>query len=453
MKVVSIGTNHAGTSFLRTLAKLDIKKEHEIVTYDMNDNISFLGCGIALWVGGEFTSPEGLFYSNPKELMKMGIKVKMQHKVIEVNQKDKYVVVKNLKTGEEFKDNYDKLVYSAGTWPIVPPFKGIELKNIFMSKIFQHAQLIIKCLEQPHIKDVVVIGAGYIGIELVEAFQKHGKNVTLIDMESRVIPNYFDEEFTKPLEDNIKKVGVKLAMEAKVQKFLGKDGKVTEVVTDKGIHKADMVLMSIGFKPLTDLIDGDKLPNGAIKVNEFQQSHTDKDIYVLGDAASMMHNSVNKHMHVALATNAVKTGVVAAFNIMGTNVPMPGVTGTNAINVFGVHYSSTGVSCVTAEKLGIEVKSQFLLDDDRPRFMHNSEKVGFKIVYDPKTLRLLGAQIGSWGKHPHTEIMHAMSLAIQKQMTLTEIALMDVYFLPHYNKPFNFVLQTILNALGMKYLQ
>ena len=451
MKIISIGTNHAGTSFLRTFAKLDTKKEHKIVTYDMNTNISFLGCGIALWVGGEFKDPKGLFYSTPGELESLGIDVKMGHKVIEVNQKEKYVIVKNLETGEEFKDEYDKLVYSAGTWPIVPPFKGVELKNIFLSKLFQHAEAIIEKVNQADVKDVVVVGAGYIGIELVEAFSKHGKNVTLIDMADRVIPRYFDNEFTTPLQENMKKAGVKLAFGEKVMEFKGVDGNVKEVVTDKGTYKADMVILAIGFRPLTEMIDGDKLPNGAIKVNEYQQSLTDEDVYVIGDSAALMHNSLGKHMHVALATNAVKTGLVAAYNLAGTKLALPGITGTNGIQVFDVNYSSTGISEKSAELLGIEAKAEFLLDDDRPSFMHNCEKVGFKIVYDPKTLRLLGAQIGTWGQHNHSEIMQVMSLAIQNKMTLTEIALMDVYFLPHYNKPFNFVLQTILNAIGMRY--
>jgi len=232
-------------------------------------------------------------------------------------------------------------------------------------------------------------------MELVEAFKKHGKNVTLIDMQERVIPNYFDAEFTNPLEEQMRKDGVTLAMGEKVQKFVGENGDVKTVVTDKGEYNADMVLLSIGFKPLTEMIDGDKLPNGAVKVNEFQQSLTDKDVYVLGDSAALMHKSVNDYRHVALATNAVKTGVVAAFNIAGTKLPLPGVTGTNGIQIFGVNYSSTGISEEAAKAQGVEFKAEFLMDDDRPTFMHNAEKVGFKIVYDPKTLRLLGAQIGS----------------------------------------------------------
>ena len=150
MKIISIGTNHAGTSFLRTIAK--INKKATITTYDRNNNISFLGCGIALWIGGEFEDPSGLFYSNKEQLESMGINVKMEHDVIEINEKEKYVVVKNLKNGKKFKDSYDKLVFAGGTWPIVPSFEGINLENIFLSKIYQHAIKIKKTISKPEIK-------------------------------------------------------------------------------------------------------------------------------------------------------------------------------------------------------------------------------------------------------------------------------------------------------------
>lgn len=451
MKIISVGTNHAGTSFVRTLAK--VNKNAEIVAYDRNSNISFLGCGIALWVGGEFEDPSGLFYSNQKQLESMGIKVNMEHDIIEINENEKYVVVKNLKTGEEFKDKYDKLVYAGGTWPIVPPFPGVDLKNIFISKLYQHAQAIKEMAERSEVKDVVVIGAGYIGIELVEAFYKFGKNVTLVDMENRVIPKYFDEEFTKPMEKEMASKGINLKLGEKVKEFKGDaDGNVKFVVTDKGEYKADMVIMSIGFRPNTDILKGkvDLLPNGAVKVDRRMKS-SNPDIYAIGDSAAIHHNVLNTHAHVALATNAVKTGIISALDISGQGLDFPGVQGTNAISVFGFHYSSTGISEESCKVFKLNHKAEFFQDKDRPEFMHDAEDVQIKITYDPKTLKLLGAQVGSSGQHNHTEVIYALSLAISKGMTLPEIALMDVFFLPHYNKPFNFILTPILNVLGIKY--
>ncbi len=447
MKIIVMGTNHAGTSFVRTLSNLT--KEHEITAYDKNSNISFLGCGIALWVSDEFKDSKGLFYSSPQELESMGVHVKMEHEIIEVNTKEKFVMVKNLKTGEIFKDRFDKLVYSAGTWPLVPPIDGIRKENIFLSKLFQHAQIIKAKAKDKDIKDVVVVGAGYIGIELVEAFVKAGKRVTLIDMANRVTPAYFDEEFTQPLQERMNKEGVNLRMNETVKEFKGGE-KVTSVVTDKGEYKADMVILSIGFRPLTKMVEGQlnlEEKTKAIIVNEFQQT-SNLDVYAIGDSSSLMHNSTKKHSHVALATNAVKTGLVAAYHVAGVNLPFPGVQGTSGINIFGCKYASTGISEAFCKKNNIEAKSVFWKDADRPEWMSTVEDVQIKIVYEPTTLRLLGAQIGSFGNNNHSEAIFMLSLAIQKGMTLPEIALVDVYFLPHYNKPFNFILQALLNGIN-----
>ncbi|MGX9340307.1 FAD-dependent oxidoreductase [Mycoplasma sp. 3341] len=455
MKILVVGANHAGTSFLRTLKT--VNPDAHVVAYDRNNNTSFLGCGIAIWVGGEFTDPAGLFYSSPDILRnEYGVDLKINHEVIKIDRANKKVVVKNVLTGEEFEDSYDKLVFAGGTWPIEPPFPGRQYKNILLSKLFQHAEEIVEKANDEKIKDVVVVGAGYIGVELVEAFHQKGKNVTLIDLQDRVTPNYFDKEFTDVMENNMKASGVKLHLGESVKEFKSKDGEhVSSVVTDKGEYKADLVILCIGFKPRTDAIDGvEKLPNGAIKVDEFQRSISDQDIYAIGDSAAMQNVVLHNYAHTALATNAVKSGLVAALHLAGLNVPFPGVAGTNAINVFDCHYASTGLTKQMALKLGFkedEVAESSWTDNDRPEFMSNYEKVSCKIVYNPKNFKLLGVQIGSWGKAIHTEVIYMFALALQKGLTLPEIALTDVYFLPHFNKPFNFFLVPMLHALGLKY--
>ncbi|VEU74695.1 NADH oxidase [Mycoplasmopsis citelli] len=453
MKILVVGANHAGTSFLRTLQT--IKAQDNVVVYDRNTNTSFLGCGIALWVGGEFTSPEGLFYSSPKILREeYNVDLKTEHEVLKIDRHKKEVLVKDLTTGKEFTDNYDKLVFAGGTWPIEPPFKGREYKNIMLSKLFQHAEKILEAANDKNVKDVVIVGAGYIGVELVEAFNIKGKNVTLIDLQERVVPNYFDPEFTDVMEKRMKEAGVKLQLGESVVEFKSKDGEyVSSVVTNKGEYKADLVILSIGFKPRTEALeDVEKLANGAVLVDQYQRSVSDKDIYVIGDSASMMNQVSGQHCHAALATNAVKTGLVAAMSLSGIDIPFPGVVGTNAINVFDCHYASTGMTKKSAERFGLtNVAEEYFIDNDRPEFMKEHDKVAIKLTYDKTTYKLLGVQIGSWGKFYHTEVIFMFALAIQKGLTLPEIALTDVYFLPHFNKPFNFFLVPLLNAIGVKY--
>ncbi len=453
MKVVVVGINHAGTSAIRTL--LTQNPDVEINAYDRNTNISFLGCGIALAVGGIVKNPEDLFYCDQVRLEDMGANVFMEHDVISIDTDAKTLIIKDLKTGLEKSDSYDKLIYAAGSWPVdIPgiPEENANLENIMLCKLYQHAEELIRKADSLDIKSVAVVGAGYIGIELAEAYRLKGKKVTLIDFEKRVIPRYFDTEFTDVLEDDIRNSGITLAMGERVVDFRGEGGKVKAVVTDKGEYEADLVIKSIGFKPNTELLpNAEKTPNGALLVTE-QMETSIPDVYAIGDAVAMYHAAYRKHIQVALATNAVKTGLAAAFAVNGVEgVNIKSVAGTNAICVFENNLASTGMSEAAAKAAGFDAGSSFIEDADKPEFMNEYGITRIKLVYDNKTFRLLGAQIGSKGDVNHTEVIYYLALAIQKELTLTEIAFTDVYFLPHFNKPFNFILTAILKAVGLDY--
>ncbi|MGL4388494.1 MAG: NAD(P)/FAD-dependent oxidoreductase, partial [Brevinema sp.] len=190
MKVILVGNNHAGTAFVSNVQKFN--QDIEIVSYEKSDNISFLACGIALWVGGTIKEPQGLFYENAENLQKKGINVKTKHEITAIDFVKKEVSVKNLVTNEEFKDYYDKLVLATGSWPIIPPILGVDLTGVFLAKTFEHAQNIIDYAKKDSVKHVTVIGGGYIGVELIEAFRELGKEVTLIEGADRVLVNYFD---------------------------------------------------------------------------------------------------------------------------------------------------------------------------------------------------------------------------------------------------------------------
>jgi NADPH-dependent 2,4-dienoyl-CoA reductase/sulfur reductase-like enzyme len=448
-----VGVNHAGTSAIRTL--LSQNKDHEVVAFDRNDNISFLGCGIALTVSGVVQNVNDLFYSNCNELETLGAEVHMSSDVTRIDTEKKEVTARNLNTGDEMTVSYDKLIYAAGSWPVDFNIPNNDLENIFVCKLFQHAATLIDKANEPDIKSVAIIGAGYIGIELAEAYHLKGKQVTLVDLQDRVVPAYFDTEFTDRLQADIRRSGIHLVLGARVTGYEGRaDGHVKKIVTDHGSYDADLVIQCVGFKPNTALLENaEKLPNGALVVDPAMQTSI-PDVYAIGDTVAIYHAATRSHRHVALATNAVKGGVVAASQINGAeSVRLPSIVGTNAICVFGNMLASTGLSESAARAEGMDVLSSFYVDNDRPEFMNDVEEVGVKLVYERETLRLVGAQIGSYGKTPHTECIFYLSLAIQKGLTLTELAMTDVYFLPHFNKPFNFVISAILQALGLTYMK
>ncbi|THB62632.1 MAG: NADH oxidase [Spirochaetaceae bacterium] len=449
-KIVVIGVNHAGTSVIRTL--LAQNPDAQVTAYDRNDNISFLGCGIALTVSGVVKNPESLFYADVPALEKMGATVKMRHDVIGLDAEAKTVTVMDMDTREEFTESWDKLVFAGGSWPIDPPIKNKELENIEICKIYQHAKLLIAKANDPNIRSVAVIGAGYIGIELAEAYHEKGKSVTLIDMQERVVPRYFDTDFTDRLQADMRNHGIELVLGAGVTEYRGTHGKVQTVVTTKGEFAADLVIQSIGFKPNTALLEkAEKTPNGALVVDEYMRTSL-LDVYAVGDCVAMYHSATGQHENIALATNAVKSGLVAASHINGIEkLKLESVVGTNGICVFGNKLASTGLSEDAARAAGMKVRSTFFTDNDRPEFMESYETVSIKLVYEQDTQRLVGAQIGSYGEGSHTESIYYLALAIQKGMTLSEIAMTDVYFLPHFNKPFNFVLTAVLKAMGLNY--
>lgn len=271
-KVVVIGVNHAGTSAIRTL--LAQNKEHEVIAFDRNDNISFLGCGIALSVSGVVQDVNDLFYSDCNELEQLGAEVHMSTEVIRVDTDKKEVVARDLKTNEERTVSYDKLIYAAGSWPVNFNVKNCDLENIYVCKLFQHASELIEKAGEPEIESVAIVGAGYIGIELAEAYHQRGKKVTLVDLQERVVPAYFDREFTERLEEDIRKAGVNLVLGARVTGYVeGENGKVKQIATDKGHFDADLVVQCIGFKPNTELLpNADKLKNGALKVDSTMQT-------------------------------------------------------------------------------------------------------------------------------------------------------------------------------------
>ncbi|MDO3410157.1 FAD-dependent oxidoreductase [Saccharibacillus sp. CPCC 101409] len=438
MKIAVIGCTHAGTAAIVRTAKL--YPDAEITVYERNDNISFLSCGIALYVGGVVKDPNGLFYSSPEHLMTLGVQTRMRHEVLNVDAAGKTLTVRNLETGEEFGDTFDKLIVTTGSWPIVPQFEGIELDNIILSKNFNHSNTIIEKAKTAN--RVVVIGAGYIGVELVEAFEMNGKEVTLIDAESRILSKYLDVEFTDRIEESLMDRGINLALDEKVVRFEGEAGTVRKVVTTKGEHEADLVILCIGFRPNTELLKGqvDMLPSGAILVDNYMETSV-KDVYAAGDSCAIRYNPTGKAAYIPLATNAVRMGTLIALNLMEKKVEYMGTQGTSGIKIYEDNIAATGMTEAAALDAGLDVETAMFEDNYRPEFMPEYEKATFKIVFEKDTRRIVGAQLMS--KVDLTQSINTLSVCIQNKMTVEQLAFVDFFFQPHYNKPWNY-----LNSLG-----
>ena len=441
-KIVVVGANHAGTCAINTITGFN--EGDEVVVFDQNSNISFLGCGMALWIGGQISKPDGLFYSNKEKLESQGAKVNMNSKVENIEFYKKYVCA-TLENGQKVEESYDKLILATGSLPIVPPIPGKDLENVQLVKLFQNAKEVIDKLENPDIKTIAVVGAGYIGVELAEAFERHHKKVIMVDIAGTSLSSYYDPEFSALMDKNLSDHGIQLAFGETVKEIKG-NGKVEAIVTDKNEYQCDMVILAIGFRPNTELGKErlETISNGAYLVDETQQTSM-KDVYAIGDCATVYFNSTGERSYIALATNAVRSGIIAAHNACGKKLETIGVQGSNAIAIYDLKLVSTGLSEQRAKQLGMDVLSTSFEDLQKATFIETTNpKVNIKIVYDAKTRVIVGAQMAS--TYDMSMGIHMFSLAIQEKVTIDKLKLLDIFFLPHFNQPYNYITMAALSA-------
>lgn len=440
-KIIVIGANHAGTAAINTI--LDTYTNQEVVVFDSNDNISFLGCGMALWIGQQIDGPEGLFYSNQETLTKKGAKLYMETKVERVDYQNKKVFAKD-KEGNHIEESYDKLLLATGSKPMELDIEGINLENVQRVKLFQNAKEVITKLQHQNINKIAVVGAGYIGVELAEAFRRLNKEVLLLDIADTCLSGYYDKEFSAMMKEHLEKHGIQLALKQRLLAIKG-NTKVETIVTDKQEYKVDMVVLAIGFVPNNELGKEvlETFKNGAYKVDLHQQTSS-KDVYAIGDCATVYDNAIKDINYIALATNAVRSGIVAAHNICGTPLDSIGVQGSNGISIYGLNMVSTGLSLEKANKLGFQGQAVDFEDLQRASFMKKNEKVKIRIVYDQKSREVLGAQLAS--KYDISMAIHMFSLAIQEHVTIERLKLLDIMFLPHFNQPYNYITMAALQA-------
>lgn len=453
-KIVVIGANHAGTACINTMLD-NFGNENEVVVFDQNSNISFLGCGMALWIGKQIAGPEGLFYSDKEKLEAKGAKVYMESPVLSVDYDKKEVTA--LVNGQEHLESYDKLIFATGSQPIIPPIKGVEivegnrefkatLENVQFVKLYQNsAEVIEKLKNNKGINRVAVVGAGYIGVELAEAFERLGKEVILIDVADTCLAGYYDRELSDLMSKNLADHGIKLAYGQTVQAVEG-EGKVERIVTDKETFDVDMVIMAVGFRPNTALGAGkiELFRNGAFLVDKKQETSI-PGVYAVGDCATIYDNALDEMSYIALASNAVRSGIVGAYNATGHELEGIGVQGSNGINIYDLKMVSTGLTLEKAKSAGYNAVETGFNDLQKPEFIkHDNHEVAIRIVFDKDTRVILGAQMAS-----HEDIsmgIHLFSLAIQEKVTIDKLALTDIFFLPHFNKPYNYITMAALTA-------
>ena len=371
----------------------------------------------------------------------------MDSKVIAVNPDSKVVTVEK-ENGTTYEESYDQLILSPGGLPGKPPIEGVDSENIFFFRGRGWTDIVRK--RKDVAEKAVIVGGGFIGIQVAQAYTLAGIDTTVIDMEERLLPTYLDKEFTDLLEQHAAEKGLNFRPGEAVQEFVADgQGAVEKVVTDKGEYEADTVILATGVVPGTKWLEGilEMTEGGYIKVNEYQQS-SEEDIYAAGDATMYPYAPTGGLAPTGLATLSSREAVIAAKNVAaGENkFKTPAMSGTAALHLFDYKFASTGLNDASAARTDLNISSKFYQTRILPEFIDDDREILMKIHYETDTHRILGAQLMS--KKDITQSINTMSVIISAKMTLENLALQDFFFQPERNNRWNYLNQLAQQALG-----
>ncbi len=427
-KILIVGGVAGGASAAARIRRLD--EQCKIVMFERGPHVSFSNCALPFHLSGLIKDHEDLVLLQPEDFYdEFRIDARVYSEVVDIDRDKKEVEVKNLKTGEKYKESYDKLILSPGANPIVPPFKGVELVNIFTIRNVVDIIKLDGHIRGKDCKNVTVIGGGFIGIEAAENLKLAGRNVTLIEAMSQIM-RPFDYDMAQILHKELVDKGIDLIVNDRVEGF-EKDTVILE--SGKRITTGAVVL-AIGVKPETALAQKSGLrlgKTGAIAVNQnFRTS--DKDIYAVGDAIEVYNRLLHTQSKLALAGPAQKQARAAVDHIYGRPVNNTGVIGSSVIKVFDYNGASTGLTegLIEATNMQIEYDSVLIIPYDKVDIMPDSEPLFFKLVFEVPTGRILGAQ--AIGKGNVDKRIDVIATLLKFNGTLEDLKDLELCYAPPF---------------------
>jgi len=391
MRVLVIGSVAGGTS---AAAKMRRNSEDlEIVIYDMDKDISYSGCGIPYFVGEDYISREDLTPRNSQWFKKrFNIDIFTEHKVTDIDFEKKVISVINLKTGEAFTDSYDKLVIAVGANPSIPNIEGIDSANVFPVRNVQSGERIKIFIKEKNPKSAVIIGAGFIGLEMAENLKSRGLDVTLIESAPHVMPS-MDYEMALYIQDHLLKNGIKLYTSEKVESIT-ENGRYVNTLSGSKIA-TDMIVVATGVKPATDIVKnkGIKLGlHGGIIVNDKMETNI-PDVYAVGDCCEVKSTVTGEYIYRPLGSTANKMGRIAGDVITGGSLRFRGVPGTGIFKTFELTVAQTGLSEKEAATRGIDYVVSHNIKENQSKYLKESRELVIKCISERKSERILGVQI------------------------------------------------------------
>ena len=431
MKVVIVGGVAGGATAAARIRRLD--EQAQIVVFERSGYISYANCGLPYYIGGVIENPEDLTLQTPESFYsRFRIYMKVHHEVTAIHQDKKTVSVKNLKTGEIFEESYDKLLLSPGAKPVWPGLPGMDSDRLFTLRTVEDTFRIKEFVDQNKPKSAVMVGGGFIGLEVAENLRELGMDVTIVQRPKQLM-NPFDTDMASFIHAEARKNGVKLALGYSVEGFAERDGGVDVLLKDQPSIHADMVVLAIGVTPESTLAKDAGLAlgmKGSILVNDRMETSA-PDIYAVGDAVQVRHYVTGEDALIALAGPANKQGRIAADNICGGDSRYLGSQGSSVIKVFDMTAATTGINETNARKAGLNVDTVILSPMSHAGYYPGGKLMTMKVVFEKETYRLLGAQIvGYDGVDKRIDVL---ATAIHAGMNATDLKDLDLAYAPPYS--------------------
>lgn len=392
MKVLIIGGVAAGTKTAAKLKREDPGMEVLVLTKD--EDISYAGCGLPYYVGGMIESREELIVNTPQKYAGLtGVSVETGKEAVAVNAAEKCVAVKDVKTGQTADYTYDKLVLAVGASPAVLPIPGTELPGVFKMRTPDDAVSMRAYVEEKNVKKAVVIGAGFIGLEVAENLKAKGVGVTVIDFADQLLPNIVDSEIALYIKKHLLREGIRVVTGTKGEEITG-DGAVSAIRTSAGTFACDMVVMAAGIRPNTDFLNdtGIEMFKGTIKVDESLKTSVE-DVYAVGDCAMVTNRLTKAPQWSPMGSSANMEGRTLAQILAGGKKTYPGVLGTGVVKLPNLNCGRTGLTEAQAKAAGYDVITALVPTDDKAHYYPDASFFITKLIADKGTHKLLGIQV------------------------------------------------------------
>lgn len=431
MKVVIIGGVAGGATAAARIRRLN--EQAEIIVFERSGYISYANCGLPYYIGDTITDPEALTLQTPESFFsRFQITMKVRHEVTAIHAERNVVSVKNLETGAEFEESYDKLLLSPGAKPSLPPVLGTDIDRLFTLRTVEDTFRIKDYINKKNPRSVILAGGGFISLELAENLRHLGMEVTIIQRPKQLM-NPFDEDMASFIHSEMRSHGIRLLLGHTVEGFEETENGVRVLLKEEAPLSADMAVLAIGVSPDTRLAEMAGLKLGiknSIIVNERMETSV-PNIFAVGDAVQVKHFVSGEDSLISLAGPANKQGRIAADNICGKDSRYSGSQGSSIIKVFNMTAAVTGLNEKSAKKAGLSVDKVILSPMSHAGYYPGGKVMTMKVVFEKETYRLLGAQIvGYEGVDKRIDVL---ATAIRAGMKATDLNELDLAYAPPYS--------------------